>query len=1336
MNKLLLSVCAVLLAVGCDKDNNQQDAVLNGTAISIESAVIPPVGGEVSFVVTADAPWKVYDRPDWLILTPAEGKKGTTSVVMSADMNRTYQDRECALRIETTTGSLAESIPVSQEYPYIELSRQEIDFTWNHCETLGADAEVITLHSNVEWTLTPVLANLVELREEVEKAETAEAQNPALGADWGQYTAALRNEADELDWLSFTPASGNGDAELLFCPKTYNISREPREMVVRVVGPLDTYELNFSQANLRFIVDKETIDVFEAAHPEPVEVEVDAERPWTLASAPSWIVATPESGVDITTLTIRPDGANPTREDRSGQVVLLCEEVVERKIDVAQYGYVFDAAPTSFSLANADTEERSLSVTSSGEWEARNVPEWIVLSASEGAGGGVAEALTLKAAGQNLELRERTATIEFGSKQNSLTSNVTVTQAAFIFTVTSGETLLPTLSTDRYNLNIACSGPWTASSSAPEWLELSQASGTGDATITYRPKSANTDENPRKATITVTSTLNSVTRTVEITQKGYIFTITPQSYSYPTLPTSSQRCQVTVECSADWSITSKPDWITASPESGTGDATVFLTAENNTLLEQRSGTVTFTSNYNGSNKTLQVQVTQEKFIFLVSPSSFEVPTIVTTPYVATVECSGGWSVSNLPAWIKSSQTTQSGNGSVSFTVESNPELSPRSATVQVNSTLGGHSHEISFSQAAFQFDSSPVSYDYEAVDGTKNTLQVVCSGAWSFTGAPSWVTLSPSSGTGNAQVSVGVNNNIETSSREIEFALHSSLNGLERPITIKQKAFVFNVTAQSSYAYEALNSTSNQVSIECMGGWTVQGAEAWMNVSPTSGTDNGSVTIAPSNNTEKRTRSGKISIVSTLNPQLKKEITIQQSAFEFDETPESFSYEALNPGSTQVQVSGMGAWSVESIPTWVEVSPRSGSGDTQITITPQQNLDIRERSATLYVTSSLNSSLKKPITLTQKAFRFNTTTERLSYPAINPTQQTVTIECMEGWTVTNTADWVTVNPMSGSNDGSISITVTENLELSPRSTSVRVTSTLNPSLTKTVEISQEAFRFDTSSQTLSFGALDEGTQQVSVSCMGGWSVGDSHDDWIIVVPTSGSDDGSVSVRVEQNTQTSSRSGSFEIVSTKNPALKRVITINQSAFEFNAEKVDLTFQSVGAAGRSVPVVCMGDWEIEGAESWMNVTPESGTGNGSITVAPSDNGETSSRSGTLYLVSRLNPALRKEITVTQAAYSFEVSPSTLSLPGEPAAAESVQVSCPGGSWRVECDADWLTFSAKSGSGAGTFTVNAASANETGAERTAEIRVVSDLNGSLTRSITVTQAVKAADQTTQNQ
>ena len=64
MKKLWLAVCTVMLAVACDNDNNQQETVLNGTAVSIQSAEIPPVGGEFMFAVTTDAPWKIYDKPD------------------------------------------------------------------------------------------------------------------------------------------------------------------------------------------------------------------------------------------------------------------------------------------------------------------------------------------------------------------------------------------------------------------------------------------------------------------------------------------------------------------------------------------------------------------------------------------------------------------------------------------------------------------------------------------------------------------------------------------------------------------------------------------------------------------------------------------------------------------------------------------------------------------------------------------------------------------------------------------------------------------------------------------------------------------------------------------------------------------------------------------------------------------------------------------------------------------------------------------------------------------------------------------------------------------------
>ena len=65
---------------------------------------------------------------------------------MSAEMNRTYENRECAIRFETIDRNFSESVAVSQEYPYVELSREEITFRWNQCEEFETAAETINLH--------------------------------------------------------------------------------------------------------------------------------------------------------------------------------------------------------------------------------------------------------------------------------------------------------------------------------------------------------------------------------------------------------------------------------------------------------------------------------------------------------------------------------------------------------------------------------------------------------------------------------------------------------------------------------------------------------------------------------------------------------------------------------------------------------------------------------------------------------------------------------------------------------------------------------------------------------------------------------------------------------------------------------------------------------------------------------------------------------------------------------------------------------------------------------------------------------------------------------------
>ena len=1307
MKKFLFLVCAAGLLTACDKDKNKQTSVLNGGAISIEEAVISPVGSEVSFALTTDAAWKVYDKPDWLILSKTEGRSGTTSLVMSAEMNRTYENRECAIRFETIDRNFSESVAVSQEYPYVELSREEITFRWNQCEEFETAAETINLHCNTDWTMARELANLVEKQED-------DAEKPSA-----EYPLSRIEDAVTDEWMAYSASEGSGDAELSFNPVSYNISREPRKMTLKLSGALDSYKIVLIQENLRFLVDQEELQ-YEALDTRQIDLTVDSESPWVVANSPAWIVLDKREGSDITTLSVSVDGANPTREARSGEIVLLCDAGAQRIIKVSQKGYVFGVSPLEFNLANADTSDKSLTVASSGDWEALQVPEWVVLSAASGTGNEAGEALTLKAAGQNLELTDRTASIEFRSKHNALSEHVSVKQDAFIFTANAANTQLPTLSTDKYNLTIRCSGTWQVSSSE-SWMEFSQTSGSGDATVTYNAKAANTDENPRKTTITVTSLLNGLKKTFEITQRGYVFTVAPETFRYPTLPTD--RCTVSIECSATWTVSSKPDWIQASAMSGTGDATVTLSADNNLLASERTGKVQFSSTYNGTTKVLEVAVSQDKFTFSVSESSFAVPVITSGSYVVSVECSAGWTVTGVPAWIKAAPLSHTGNSTVTFQVESNGELSPRSASVKVNSTLSGDSREIAFSQPAFEFDSSPASFSYEAINKASNTVPVVCSGVWTVVNAPSWANVSPLAGSGNATLTVAPAYNVTTSERSASFGVRSTLNGLEKSVSITQAPFVFD-SASESFSFEALNTQTSTVNVTCMEGWTVENAQVWMGLSATSGSGDATISIRPANNVETKSRSGVVQIVSTLNSSLKKAVTITQQAFEFDETAVSVSFETLDVAASEITVTGMGGWTVQDAPSWLTVTPTSGSGNGRISITPTQNLDTKPRTATLNVVSSLNPGLKKPVTVSQKAFEFDSTSKELSFDALSTAVQTVPVVCMSGWSVRNVPSWITVTPGSGSGDGSVSVRVENNTATSARNATLQIVSDLNPALVKEVVVSQKAFEFDSKGEELSFDALSTAAQTVPVVCMSGWTVQNAPA-WITVTPNSGTGNGSLSVSVGNNTTLAARNATFRIVSDLNPSLVKEVAVSQKAFEFDSTGEELSFDALGASAKNVSVVCMGAWSVQNVPSWVTVTPDRGSGNQTLSIVPSGNNiGTASRSVTLSVASALAPSLTKSVTVTQNAYPFSVTPSEVPIAAESTEPVAIRVECPGG-WSAECPESWVHISDGSGSGNGTFTVNAVGANPGTAARTAEVRVVSTVDKTVYRTVRVEQS-----------
>ena len=172
---------------------------------------------------------------------------------------------------------------------------------------------------------------------------------------------------------------------------------------------------------------------------------------------------------------------------------------------------------------------------------------------------------------------------------------------------------------------------------------------------------------------------------------------------------------------------------------------------------------------------------------------------------------------------------------------------------------------------------------------------------------------------------------------------------------------------------------------------------------------------------------------------------------------------------------------------------------------------------------------------------------------------------------------------------------------------------------------------------------------------------------------------------------------------------------------NTLNVSSTAVSLAAAASSAPVSVTANvsWAISDNQSWLTVSPTSGSNNGSFTVSASANTGSAARTGTVTIT---GGGLTRSISVTQAApvsNNLTLSAAALSLA---AAAASSAVSVTANvSWSVTDNQSWLSVSPASGSNNGSFTVSA-SANSASASRSGTVTVT---GGGITRTIAVTQA-----------
>jgi len=256
-------------------------------------------------------------------------------------------------------------------------------------------------------------------------------------------------------------------------------------------------------------------------------------------------------------------------------------------------------------------------------------------------------------------------------------------------------------------------------------------------------------------------------------------TVSPTTLSFGSAASSSA---VAVTANVSWTITDDQTWLSASPTSGANNGSFTVSTTANTGTTIRTGTVTIT----GGGLTRTVAVTQAAPTannLTLSQTSLSFASAAASSAV-NVTANVSWTVTDDQTWLSASPTSGSNNGSFTVSATANTGSTSRAGTVTV--TGGGLTRTVAVTQAGTTASNLTLSASTWSAAATASTsaMSVTSNVAWGVTDDQTWLSASPTSGTGNGSFTLSATANTATTSRTGTVTV--SGGGITRTVAVTQ----------------------------------------------------------------------------------------------------------------------------------------------------------------------------------------------------------------------------------------------------------------------------------------------------------------------------------------------------------------------------------------------------------------------------------------------------------------------------------------------------------------------------------------------------------------------
>ena len=468
-----------------------------------------------------------------------------------------------------------------------------------------------------------------------------------------------------------------------------------------------------------------------------------------------------------------------------------------------------------------------------------------------------------------------------------------------------------------------------------------------------------------------------------------------------------------------------------------------------------------------------------------------------------------WNATASAAWLTLSPAAGTNNGTITLTAITSSLTAGTYNTIITVNAVGAPTVTIPVNLTVAPapvppaISASPTSFSFTIQGGGSNpaaqTLNITNSGggtlSWTASDNAPWLTLSPASGTNHGVVSVSVapgSLTVGTYSGTITISA-SGVRSTSIPVTFTVAAApvpprigasptTLSFTAQQG----AGNPAAQALSISNTGGgtltWTASENAPWLTLSQTSGTGNGTITVtAATGSLAVGTYNAMIALssIGATTSQIPVTFRVASAPTMITLSPSSLTYTAVsgssNPASQSMTVNSNGSWTASDNAAWLTLNPTSGSKNG--TITTSINLGgVSVGTHTAAITVTAGGTVKTvTVTLTVSAAPFTISPGNLAFTATqgaaNPAVQTITLNSIGTWTVSDNASWLSLSPTSGSKNGVITASInTTNAKPGNNPATITV---ISGGVTKTAAVSLMLNAPASSSATLTWGANKE-----------------------------------------------------------------------------------------------------------------------------------------------------------------------------------------------------------------------------------------------------------------------